>query len=120
MRKLTDGMKTMGIGDFLKAMADGVFDGERTDRDSNGVSSGAYIAGGTPVEYRQGQSTKFFDGRENVRTPGKRTEKRFETEEEKTAFIQKYGYRRDMFGDHPEVMDYSNDFYNSKKKPKQS
>ncbi len=110
----------MGIGDILKALADHVYDGERTDSETNGVSSGVYIADGTPVKYREGSSTRFFDGKENVRTRGKRTEERFETDEKKTAFFQKYGYRRDMFGDHPDVMDYSNEHYEAKKKREQS
>ena len=82
----------MGIMDLLKKLADGVFDGERTDSEINGVSSGFYIDKGTPVKYRQGKSTKFFDGKENIRTRGKRTEERFETNKEKTGFFKKYGF----------------------------
>lgn len=108
----------MGIKDLLKKLADGVFDGERTDSEMNGVSSGFYIDKGTPVKYRQGKSTKFFDGKENTRTPGKRTEERFITAEEKTSFFQKYGFIRDMFGDHPDVMSYSSKYYEGKKKKK--
>lgn len=107
----------MGIGDILKALAAGEYDGERKDSEANGVSWGFYIDDGTPVKYREGKSTKFFDGRENVRTPGKRTEERFESDEEKTTFFQKYGFLPEMFGNHEEVMDYSSDYYESKKKP---
>ena len=71
----------MGIMDLLKQLADGVYDGARTDSEINGVSSGKYIDSGTPVQYREGKSTKFFDGKDNTRTPGKRTEERFETDE---------------------------------------
>lgn len=106
----------MGIKDLLKWLADGVYDGERTDSEMNGVSSGFYIDNGTPVKYREGKSTKFFDGKENIRTPGKRTEERFVTDEEKTTFFQKYGFIRELFGDHPEVMDYSRQYYEDKKK----
>lgn len=105
----------MGIGDILKALAAGEYDGERKDSEANGVSWGFYIDNGTPVKYREGKSSKFFDGKENVRTPGKRTEERFESDEEKTTFFQKYGYLRDMFADHEEVMDYSSDYCESKK-----
>ena len=80
----------------------------------NGRESEPWI----PVKYREGKSTKFFDGKENIRTPGKRTEERFVTDEEKTTFFQKYGFIRDMFGDHPEVMDYSQQYYEDKKKKK--
>jgi hypothetical protein len=105
----------MGIGDLLRALAEGVYDGERTDSEINGVSSGYYIDSGTPVKYREGKGTKFFDGKENIRTPGKRSQERFETDEEKTIFFQKYGFIPNMFGDHPEVIDYSRDYYESKK-----
>lgn len=108
----------MSIKDLLKNLADGVYDGERTDSEMNGVSSGFYIDDGTPVQYREGKSTKFFDGKENTRTPGKRTEERFDTDEEKTTFFQKYGFIQDMFGGHPEVTDYSRQFYEDKKKKK--
>lgn len=106
----------MGIADILKALASGRYDGERTDSEMNGVSSGFYIDHGTPVKYRQGKSTKFFDGEENVRTPGKRSEDRFETDEEKTTFFQKYGFIMEMFGDHAEVLDYSRAYYEAKRK----
>jgi len=110
----------MAIKDLLRALAEGVYNGARTDRETNGVSSGYYIDRGTPVQYREGKSTKFFDGKGNTRTPGKRTEQRFETDEEKTTFFQKHGYRAEIFAGHPEVMDYSNAYYESKKKGERS
>lgn len=110
----------MEIGDILKKLADGAFDGKRKDSEMNGVSSGYFINNGTPVKYRQGKSVKSFDGKENIRTPGKRSEERFETDEEKTTFFQKYGFLSEMFGDHPEVIEYSGDYYESKKKREQS
>jgi hypothetical protein len=108
----------MGIKDLLKQLADGVYDGVRTDSETNGVSSGFYIDNGTPVKYREGKSTKFFDGKENIRTPGKRTEQRFTSDEEKTTFIQKYGFIREMFGDYPEVIGHSRQYYEDKEKKK--
>lgn len=108
----------MSIKDLLKNLADGLYDGERTDSEMNGVSSGFYIDEGTPVKYREGKSTKFFDGKENVRTSGKRIEERFDTDEEKTTFLQKYGFIRDMFDDHSEVMDYSHEYYEEQKRKK--
>lgn len=104
----------MGIADILKALGDGEYDGARSDSEMNGVASGFYIHNGTPVKYREGLSGRFFDGKENTRTPGNRTEERFETEEEKTAFFQKYGFKRDMFGDHPEVVEFSKAYYEEK------
>lgn len=108
----------MEITDLLKQLADGVYDGARSDSETNGVSSGYYIDKGTPVKYREGKSTKFFDGRENIRTPGKRTEERFVTDDEKTTFLQKYGFIRDMFGSHPDVVEYSQQYYEGKKAEK--
>ena len=57
----------MGIKDLLKALADGAYDGVRKDSEANGVSSGYYIDRGIPVKYREGKSTKFFDGKEKPR-----------------------------------------------------
>lgn len=105
----------VGIKDILRALAAGEYDGDRTDSETNGVSYGYYIDHGTPVKYREGKGFKFFDGKENVRVRGKRTEERFETDEEKTTFFQKYGFINDMFGNHPEVGEYSREWYESKK-----
>lgn len=100
-----------GIEDILKALADGKYDGERSDGELNGVVSGSYIENGTPVRYRQGPSPKDSDGSETSTTPHTRAEQRFETEEEKTAFFQKYGFKRDLFGNHPEVIEFSRAYY---------
>ena len=108
----------MSIADLLRNLAEGLYDGERTDSEMNGVSSGFYIDDGTPVKYRQGKGSKFFDGKENIRTPGNRTEERYDTDEEKTTFFQRYGFIQDMFGDHQEVIDYSKQYYEEKKKKK--
>ena len=108
----------MGIADLLKQLAAGAYDGERTDSEMNGVFSGFYIDKGTPVKYREGKSTKFFDGKENIRTPGKRTEERFVTDEAKTSFFQRYGFIADMFAGHPDVMEFSKQYYEDKKKTK--
>ena len=44
------------------------------------------------MSYRQGESERFFNGKENERIPGKREEERFETDDEKLFFLQKYGW----------------------------
>lgn len=108
----------MRIKDLLKKLAAGVYDGNRTDSETNGVSWGFYIHKGTPVKYREGKSTKFFDGKENIRTRGKRTEEHFATDEEKITFLKKFGFLQEMFGDHPEVLEYSRKYYKAKKKKK--
>jgi hypothetical protein len=108
----------MSIKDLLKNLAEGQYDGERTDSEQNGVSWGYYIDKGTPVKYREGKSSKFFDGKENIRTPGKVEKEYFDSDEKKTTFFQKYGFNQDMFSDHPDVMDYSLQYYDDKKKKK--
>lgn len=104
----------MGIMDLLRKLADGQYDGERKDNESNGVAWGFYIDKGTPVKYREGKTVKFFDGKENTKS---RTVEReyFDTEEKKTSFLQKYGF---LFNNHPEVMDYSHQYYEGQKKKK--
>ena len=101
----------MAIMDLLGKLAEGVYDGVRTDSVMNGVYSGFYVDKGTPVKYREGKGSKFFDGKENIWTPGNRTEERFENEADKTFFFQKYGFIQEMFGQHPEVVDYSRQYY---------
>lgn len=104
----------MEVQELLDALAAGRYDGERMDRETNGVAWYVYIDNGTPVEVREGPSTKFFDGKENVRARGRRDERRYESDEEKIAFLQKYGYRWEMFGEHPEVMAFSRAYYDAR------
>lgn len=101
----------MAITDLLVQLAEGVFDGLRTDSETNGVWSGFYIDKGIPYKFREGKGTSFFDGKENVRTKGRRTDEPFTSDAEKTSFFQKYGFIQEMFGSHPEVMEYSRDYY---------
>jgi len=101
---------------ILSNLAKGVYDGERIDNEESGVSWGFYIDKGIPVQYREGKSSKFFNGKENERLLGKRTEERFDTDEKKDNFFKKYGYLCSMFDDHPEVMDYSHEYYENLKK----
>ena len=108
----------MSLKDILSNLASGAYDGERIDNEENGVSWGFYIDDGTPVKYREGKSIKFFNGKENERISGNRTEERFDTNEQKETFFQKYGYLHNMFDDHPEVMDYSRDYYEKQNKKK--
>ena len=106
----------MDIEIILRNLENGKYDGERTDKTENGVSWGFYIDHGTPVQYREGKGTKIFDGRENVRRPGNRTIKRFETRAEKIEFFKKYGFIQKMFGSHPEVIQFSGEYYQNRKR----
>ena len=51
-----------------------------------------YIKNGIPVFVREGESTRFFNGKENERVPGKRTEQRFESDDQKLDFLQRFGW----------------------------
>ena len=81
---------------LLDKLASGLLDGmvgdEREYRGYKSVFCGKYIKDGIPVSYRQGESERFFNGKENERIPGKREEERFETDDEKLFFLQKYGW----------------------------
>ncbi|MBE6909186.1 MAG: hypothetical protein E7474_06405 [Ruminococcaceae bacterium] len=81
---------------LLAKLASGVLDGrvgdEREYRGYKSVFCGKYIKDGVPVSYRQGESTRFFNGKENERIPGKREEDRFETDDQKLDFLRRYGW----------------------------
>ena len=81
---------------LLEKLASGLLDGlvgkEREYRGYRSVFCGKYIKDGIPVSYRQGQSQRFFDNKENERIPGKRKEEHFTSDDQKLAFLQKYGF----------------------------
>lgn len=81
---------------LLNKLASGILDGmvgdERIYRGYKNVYCGKYIKNGEPVSYRQGESEKFFNGKENERIPGKRKEEHYDTDEKKLLFLQKYGW----------------------------
>lgn len=81
---------------LLAKMASRVLDGmvgdDRVYHGYNDVYCGMYIKNGEPVSYRQGESTKFFNGKENERVPGNRTEEHYDTDDRKLEFLQRYGW----------------------------
>ena len=81
---------------LLQKLARGKLDGmvgeEREYRGYRSVFCGKYIKDGEPVSYRQGESERFFNGKENERTPGKREEEHFDTDDRKLKFLQRYGF----------------------------
>lgn len=81
---------------LLKKLADGILDGmvgdERVYHGYKDVYCGKYIKDGVPVSYREGESTRFFNGKENERIPGKRTEERYDSDDRKLEFLQRYGW----------------------------
>ena len=81
---------------LLSKLASGVLDGmvgdEKVYSGYKDVYCGKYIKNGEPVSYREGESSRFFTGKENERIPGKRIEDHFDTDERKLGFLQQYGW----------------------------
>ena len=76
---------------LLAKLASGVLDGmvgdEKVYHGYRDVYCGKYIKDGEPVSYRQGESTRFFNGKENERIPGKRTEENYDKDDSKLEFV---------------------------------
>lgn len=75
---------------LLTKLASGVLDGmvgdEKVYRGYKNVYCGKYIKDGEPVSYRQGESERFFNGKENERIPGKREEEHYDTDEKNNKY----------------------------------
>lgn len=84
---------------LLLKLASGILDGmvgdERVYRGYRNVYCGKYIKDGVPVSYREGESSRFFNGKENERIPGKREEEHYVTDEQKLNFLQRFGWLTD-------------------------
>lgn len=84
---------------LLAKLASGILDGmvgnEKTYSGYKDVYCGKYIKDGEPVSYREGESSRFFNGKENERVPGKRTEEHYDNDERKLEFLQRYGWLTD-------------------------
>lgn len=84
---------------LLAKLASGALDGmvgdEKIYHWYKGVYCGKYIKGGEPVSYREGESSRFFNGKENERIAGKREEDHYDTDERKLDFLQRYGWLTD-------------------------
>lgn len=70
---------------LLAKLASGLLDGmvgeDKVYRGYKDVYCGKYIKDGEPVAYKESESTRFFDGKENERVPGKRTENHYDSDE---------------------------------------
>lgn len=81
---------------MLAKLASGILDGmvgdEKIYSGHKDVYCGKYIKDGEPVSYRESESSRFFNGKENERVPGKRIEKHYDTDDRKLEFLQKYGW----------------------------
>ena len=84
---------------LLQKLASGSLDGmvgdEREYRGYRSVYCGKYIKNGDPVSYRQGEGSRFFNGKENEWIAGKREEEHFDTDDRKLEFLQRYGWLMD-------------------------
>lgn len=84
---------------LLQKLASGILDGmvgdEREYHGYRSVYCGKYITNGEPVSYRQGEGSRFFNGKENEWIPGKREEEHFDTDDRKLEFLQRYGWLMD-------------------------
>jgi len=80
---------------LLKKLLSGALDG-RVGRDlttDGGSTIFTSIVNGKPARYKDGPSTKFFNGKENERIPGKRLLLEvWDTDDQKLSFLQKFGW----------------------------
>ena len=85
--------------DLLEKLASGALDGmvgnEKVYSGYKNVYCGKYIKDGEPFSYREGESSRFFNGKENETIPGSREENHYDTDEMKLEFLQKYGWLTD-------------------------
>ena len=84
---------------LLQKLASGVLDGmvgrEKVYSGYKNVYCGEYIKDGEPVSYREGESSRVFNGKENERISGKREEDHYDTDDRKLEFLQRYGWLMD-------------------------
>lgn len=95
---------------ILDKLSNGELDGKVGDTFVTGNYKNVYydkfIKDGTPISRRESEGTKYFDGKENVRKPGKIEDTPYETDEQKLGFFQRYGWLMDD----PDVKEYSAKF----------
>ncbi len=65
------------LSKLAQGLLDGIVGDERVYRGYKNVYCGKYIKNGEPVSYRQSDSDRFFNGKENERIPGKREEEHY-------------------------------------------
>ncbi len=106
----------MAIQDVLRRLNNGEFDGGFSDRESRGTWTTLFIKDGVPTRRYQGKSYKFFDGKENERTPGKVEVTEYRSDEEKSQFIRQYGFIGSLFGYDDDAKEVSSEYYERLKK----
>lgn len=93
MRRSKEELKL--LAKLASGALDGIVGAIRVYHGYEDITCGKYIEDGVPVSYRQGESKRFFNGKENERIPGKRIEERYDTDDSKLEFLQKYGFLTD-------------------------
>lgn len=83
------------LAKLVSGSLDGMIGDEKVYSGYKNVYCGKYIKNGEPVTYREGESTRNFNGRENERVKGNRTEEHYNCDEKKLGFLQKYGWLMD-------------------------
>ena len=64
----------------------------------------------------EGKSSRFFNGKENERIPGKVELTEYTTDEQKTEFIQRFGFISEIFGYDDDAREESGKYYQNRKK----
>lgn len=94
-----------------KGLLDGIVGDDFETGDYKKVTFRKIIKDGIPQILRLGADSKYFDNKENIRVPGKKSVQLFETIAEKLDFLKKYGW---LIND-PDVKAYSALFKPKKK-----
>lgn len=101
----------MALDDLLRRLNAGEFDG--------GLSIGKNIVleinDGIPQKTYNGKTVDVFDGKEHSRTNTSETT-RYETDEEKKEFIQKYGFNNKLFYGDEDAEIVSKNYYENRNK----
>lgn len=95
--------------ELLERLEDGEFDGQVGDEltTSGGSTVWFEIEDGVPRQYKEGPSSKFFNGEENETIPGVlHTLEEWTSDSEKIQFLRKYGW----LIDDDDVQDYSAEY----------
>lgn len=79
---------------LLKKLASGALDGSVGNDLIAGKSTvWQVIKNGIPTRFKQGPTTRFFDGKENIRIAGKlHTLQQWITDEQKLEFLRRFGW----------------------------
>ena len=106
----------MGLEHVLEKLKAGEYDGNLSERESNGTATIWQILNGIAERVYHGRSTDFFDGKEHTRTARTPEITKYETDDELKEFIQRYGYKDDLFGYDEEAKEVSRQYYNERDK----